>query len=180
MKKSKYGYIEFVDRRKLKHDGWDDNIEPEIRKPTPAEREEILLNLLCERSGKPTKVSALAEAFAVSDRTIQKLLKKFEDNGLIKRESRYSKTNWQRSNIIHYIGPEVPAKGTLTLEMLYDPDNSAGFRDWHWDDYKFIPGVFDTPEDKELAEILNEDLQKRKKLLADKRSKLRNDLSKKI
>lgn len=34
-KKSKYGYIEFIDKRKLKHDGWDDEIEPEIRKPTP-------------------------------------------------------------------------------------------------------------------------------------------------
>ena len=33
-KKAKYGYIEFIDKRKLKHDGWDDEIEPEIRKPT--------------------------------------------------------------------------------------------------------------------------------------------------
>lgn len=34
-KKAKYGYIEFIDKRKLKNDGWDDEIEPEIRKPTP-------------------------------------------------------------------------------------------------------------------------------------------------
>lgn len=35
-KKVKYGYIEFIDKRKLKNDGWDDEIDPEIRKPTPA------------------------------------------------------------------------------------------------------------------------------------------------
>ena len=51
-KKSKYGYIEFIDKRKLKHDGWDDEIEPEIRKPTPLEREEIILNYVRVNSGK--------------------------------------------------------------------------------------------------------------------------------
>jgi hypothetical protein len=34
MKAGKYGYIEFIDKRKLKNDSWDDEIEPEIRKPT--------------------------------------------------------------------------------------------------------------------------------------------------
>ena len=55
-KKSKYGYIEFIDKRKLKHDGWDDEIEPEIRKPTPLEREEIILNYVRVNSGKSVKV----------------------------------------------------------------------------------------------------------------------------
>lgn len=52
-KKSKYGYIEFIDKRKLKNDGWDDTIEPEIRKPTPLEREEIILNYVRVNSGNP-------------------------------------------------------------------------------------------------------------------------------
>ncbi len=60
-KKSKYGYIEFIDKRKLKHDGWDDEIEPEIRKPTPLEREEIILNYVRVNSGKSVKVSFFAE-----------------------------------------------------------------------------------------------------------------------
>ena len=79
MKKSskprgKYGYIEFVDPRQLKNDGWDDEIIPEIRKPTPAEREEIVLNFIREHSGKSVRVSWLAEKLAVSDRTIQTIL----------------------------------------------------------------------------------------------------------
>ena len=41
-----YGYIEFMDERKFKHDGYDDQIEPEFRKPTPAEREEIVINYI--------------------------------------------------------------------------------------------------------------------------------------
>ena len=51
-RKGKYGYIEFVDKRKLKYDGYDDNIEPEIRKPTPAEREEIILNYIRDNRGE--------------------------------------------------------------------------------------------------------------------------------
>lgn len=74
-KKSKYGYIEFIDKRKLKHDGWDDEIEPEIRKPTPLEREEIILNYVRVNSGKSVKVSFFAEQLAVSERTIQTALK---------------------------------------------------------------------------------------------------------
>ncbi len=61
-KKAKYGYIEFIDKRKLKHDGWDDEIEPEIRKPTPLEREEIILNYVRVNSGKSVKVSFFCRA----------------------------------------------------------------------------------------------------------------------
>ena len=78
-KKSKYGYIEFIDKRKLKHDGWDDEIEPEIRKPTPLEREEIILNYVRVNSGKSVKVSFFAEQLAVSERTIQTALKNLEN-----------------------------------------------------------------------------------------------------
>lgn len=84
-KKAKYGYIEFIDKRKLKHDGWDDEIEPEIRKPTPLEREEIILNYVRVNSGKSVKVSFFAEQLAVSERTIQTALKNLENKGLIKR-----------------------------------------------------------------------------------------------
>ena len=84
-KKAKYGYIEFIDKWKLKHDGWDDEIEPEIRKPTPLEREEIILNYVRVNSGKSVKVSFFAEQLAVSERTIQTALKNLENKGLIKR-----------------------------------------------------------------------------------------------
>lgn len=58
----KYGYVEFVDKCKLKYDGYDDNIEHEIRKPTPAEREEIILNYIRANSGKSVEVWWLAPA----------------------------------------------------------------------------------------------------------------------
>ena len=55
-RRGKYGYVEFVDKRKLKYDGYDDNIEPEIRKQTPSEREEIILNFIRPNSGKSVEV----------------------------------------------------------------------------------------------------------------------------
>lgn len=78
MQKRKYGYIEFIDKRKLKHDGYDDEIEPEVRKPTPAEREEVILNIRRDNSGKPMRVSKFAKVLAVSERTIQKHLNNLE------------------------------------------------------------------------------------------------------
>lgn len=80
-RKDKYGYIEFVDKHKLKNNGYDDNIEPELRKPTPAEREEIILNFIRANSGQPVFVWLLAEKLGVSDRTIQKILKNLRNKG---------------------------------------------------------------------------------------------------
>jgi len=138
-----YGYIEFIDERKLKNDGYDDQVEPEIRKPTPAEREEIVINYIKAHSGRILKIGWLAQQLAVSDRTIQTLLRKLEKKGLIKITPVYTKTGKQKGNRISYIGKDkkVPPNG-LTLELLYDPDNPCGFRDYYWDEYKFIPGYY--------------------------------------
>ena len=54
-RRRKYSYVEFVDKRKLKYDSYDDNIEPEIRKPTPPEREEIILNFIRTNSNKKVR-----------------------------------------------------------------------------------------------------------------------------
>lgn len=172
MKKSKYGYIQFTDPRKLKDDGWDDGVEPEIRKPTPAEREKIVLNFIRDNSGEALAVGKLAGLLAVSDRTIQLILKKLETAGVIKRTSCRNKNNRQIGNRIYYTGPDTPrADDELTIEKLYDPDNPCGFRDWHWEEYKFIPGVFDERFTKEDAYWRHEDLLERKKKLAEKKRK---------
>lgn len=119
-RKGKYGYVEFVDKRKLRYDGYDDNIEPEFRKPTPAEREEIILNFICTHSGKSIRVWWLAEKLGVSDRTIQKILKKFEEEGLISRMPLFTDTGKQRGNILTYLGAQTPIKKTdLTLKRDY-------------------------------------------------------------
>jgi len=175
MKKG-YGYIEFVDPRKLKNDGWDDQIAPEIRKPTAAEREEIILNLIRDNSGKYISIRKIAGLLAVSDRTVQKILRKFEERGLIRRISRYSANNRQQSNRIEYTGPDTPrSKSDLTLEMLYDPDNPGGFRDWHWEPFKFILGYFTEDFTKIDSQIQGEKLKAMKKALADKKEALKND-----
>ena len=176
MRQGIYGYIEFIDPRKLKNDGWDDHIEPELRKPTPAEREKIILNYIRDNSGKTVSVGKIAGLLAVSDRTLQKTLRKFEKQGLIRRISRYTENNKQQANILEYIGVKRPrSKNDLTVANLYDPDNPCGIRDWHWEDYKFIPGYF-TPEfTKDDAIRQGDELKDRKKALEDKKTRLKVD-----
>ena len=107
-KKAKYGYIEFIDKRKLKNDGWDDEIEPEIRKPTPLEREEIILNYVRVNSGKSVKVSFFAEQLAVSERSIQTALKNLENKGLIKRTPPPPGKRKHQGYILSFTGNEKP------------------------------------------------------------------------
>ncbi len=60
-RQGKYGFVEFIDKRKLK-DGLNEyDVEPEIRKPTPKEREDIILNFIRAYSGRYVRVWGLAE-----------------------------------------------------------------------------------------------------------------------
>ncbi len=139
-----YGYVEFVDKRKLVNGLTEFDVYKELRKPTPKEREDIILNFIREYSGRAIRVMGLAEKLGVSDRTIQKILKKFETQGLISRTPSFTKTGKQRGNILTYLGEYKEVDYTLpTFKTLYNPDNPYGFRDWHWDSFRFIPGVFD-------------------------------------
>ena len=56
-------------------------------KPTPSERKEIILNHIIDNSGTSIKVNYLSSKLAVSDRTIQKIIKELSNEGLIKVES---------------------------------------------------------------------------------------------
>ncbi len=175
-RKGKYGYIEFVDKRKLKNDGYDDNIEPELRKPTPAEREEIILNYIRANSGQPVCVWWLAERLGVSDRTIQKILKKFEEQGLISRTPLFTETGKQKGNILTYLGEDKTIGETdLTLKHLYNPDNPCGFRDWHWEEFKFILGDYDENFTKVDARNQYDYLCSLRKENEEKRKKFRKE-----
>jgi DNA-binding Lrp family transcriptional regulator len=174
--KGKYGYIEFVDIRKVLNDGWADQIEPEIRKPSPAEREEIILNFIRDNSGKSIKVSRIAKALAVTERTIQTHLKKLEEKKLIMRIKHCNKRNRQRANILEYIGPDTPrSKSDLTLDKLYDPDNPCGIRNWDWYEYKFILGYYTSKAERESIEAMFDDLKQKKFINAQKKEKLKKD-----
>ena len=57
------------------------------RKPRPSERKEIILNYIIDNSGTPIKINYLSSKLAVSDRTIQKIIKELSNEWLIKVES---------------------------------------------------------------------------------------------
>ncbi len=119
------------------------------RKPTPKERKEIILNYITDHSGESIKVNYLSEKLAVSDRTVQKIIKELSNEELIKVESCFINGK-QKGNIISYIGVERQKTGKeLTLDLLYDINNPYGFRDYDWEDFKLYP-------DLELEERINQ------------------------
>ena len=73
------------------------------RKPTPSERKEIILNYIIDNSDTPIKVNYLSSKLAVSDRTIQKIIKELANEELIKVEPFFINGR-QSGNKITYIG----------------------------------------------------------------------------
>ena len=123
MKRKGYGIVEFVDKRKIKNDGWDDQIEPEYRKPTSSEREEMILNHIRAHNGKLLNMQLLAKLLNVTVRTIQTHLRNLENKQLITREPIFTETGKQKYNKYFYNGEDAPLEDTaLTIEKLYDPD----------------------------------------------------------
>ena len=111
------------------------------RKPSPSERKEIILNYIIENSGTPIKINYLSSKLAVSDRTIQKIIKELSNEGLIKVESCFINGR-QSGNKITYIGkPRVKTGKELTLDILYDISNPYGFRDFDWEEFKINPSL---------------------------------------
>ena len=134
------------------------------RKPTPIERKEIILNYIIDNSGISIKVNYLSSKLAVSDRTIQKIIKELANKGLIKVESCFINGR-QSGNKITYIGePKIKTGKELTLDLLYDISNPYGFRDWDWGEFKLHPDL-DLEERINQFEILKdhkEELRKRR------------------
>ena len=116
-----------------------------MRKATPEERREMVVNYIIRRNGKPISLDNLADKLAVSKRTIQLLMKSLKDEGLIDVQPTFDKQGKQRHNSYRYIGPHVEKFGSgLTIGMLYDVKNRAGFRDWDWEEYSYKnKGYFD-------------------------------------
>lgn len=140
------------------------------RKPTPSERKEIILNYIIDNSGIPIKVNYLSSKLAVSDRTIQKIIKELSNEGLIKVESCFINGR-QSGNKITYIGtPRIKTGKELTLDLLYDITNPYGFRDWDWGEFKLHPDL-DLEERINQFEILKdhkEELRKRREKFLSK------------
>ena len=138
------------------------------RKPTPSERKEIILNYIIDNSGTPIKINYFSSKLAVSDRTIQKIIKKLANEGLIKVEPCFINGR-QSGNKIIYIGEtRIKTGKELTLDLLYDINNPYGFRDWDWGEIKLHPDL-DLEERINQFEILREhkeELRKRREKFA--------------
>ncbi len=116
----------------------DDDREYLIRKPTPKERREIVVNTVIKCNGRMFKIHALAQRLAVSDRTVQTILRQLQKDGLIEITPKRGKDGKQKGNAYRYIGPPCEFYGSgLTLKDLYDINNGVGFRDWAWKTHGF-------------------------------------------
>ncbi len=116
----------------------DDDREYLIRKPTPEERREIVINLIIECNGRSFSIPNLAHKLGVTDRTIQTLLRSLQKEGLIQIIPRKTKTGAQKGNVYRYIGEPCEKYGSgLTLKLLYDPNTDVGFRNWAWKEHEF-------------------------------------------
>lgn len=135
----KYGFIE-IDNPEYykKNNGFFAVPEFLIRKPTPEERKEIIVNYIIAHNGKSIDMGALAGKLCISYRLMQMILKELSVQGLIEVEHTFSDTGKQLRNKYRYIGAPCEKYGSgLTLKMLYDTENRAGFRDWDWAEFKF-------------------------------------------
>ena len=146
--KNKYGFIEIENPVYYNNNFYFAPPEFLMRKPTPEERMEIVINYIIKHSGQRIDTTKLAQKLAVSKRTIQSLMSKLKAEGLIAIEPTFDDFGCQGHNKYSYIGPPVEKFGSgLTIGMLYDPKNRAGFRDWEWDEYSFkYKGHYDLNE----------------------------------
>ena len=137
--KEKYGFIEIDNPEYYKKDnGYYAVPEFLVRKPTPEERKEIIVNYIIAHNGKSIDMFALAEKLCISKRLMQMILKSLREEGIIEVIHTFDVTGKQRKNKYRYVGAPCERYGTgLTVDMLYDPENKAGFRDWDWEDFKF-------------------------------------------
>ena len=117
-----------------------------VRKITPLQRRCIILYYVKTHKAKPISISFLAKKLGCEDRTIQYDLKYLYKHGHVVQFRNFDeKTKAQLANI--YVFREAIDNPFFllnpTLRKVYGKANYLGLREWHWDDYKTIPGVCD-------------------------------------
>lgn len=120
----------------------------EMRKPNPFERKCIVENYIRLHSGEMIKVPWLAEKLGVTDRTIQMILKQLIEEGAIISTPSNGKDGRQTGNVYIWTWNVDPIVGSPTLRDLYSKRDGYGFRSFTWDDFKVIPGQYDSVDDK--------------------------------
>ena len=123
---NRYGFV-YVNNPHYYIDG--DDRKYLIRKPTPRERKEIIINTLIQCNDRTFIIPELADKLGVSDRTIQNILRQLEKEGLIQITPKYAQNGKQKGNAYKYIGPACKFYGSgLTLKALHNPEENVGFR----------------------------------------------------
>ena len=136
--KNKFGFVEIENPEYYDNNYYFSPPEFLMRKATPEERREMVVNYIIRRDGKSINLEKLAAKLAVSKRTIQSLMRSLKEEGLIEVFPNYEQNGRQGHNSYRYIGPPTEKFGSgLTIGMLYDLKNRAGFRDWDWDDFSY-------------------------------------------
>lgn len=126
MAKKGYGYFYF----------FDENGTLQMRKLTGEKRKEVLKSYLRRRSGREMKLITIADAFNVSTRSIQKLLKELETENVIRREATHDENGKQKANRIVYIGGKSRLTGKeMQIENVCAEDNPLKLRDFRWEGY---------------------------------------------
>ena len=126
MAKKGYGYFYFLDK----------NGALQMRKLTGRKRKEFLKNYLRRRSGREMKLETIANAFNVSTRSMQKLLKELKAENVIRREATYDENGKQKANRIVYIGDKPRLTGKeLQIENVCAENNPLKLRDFRWEGY---------------------------------------------
>lgn len=182
-KLGKYGYICVLPA--------DDENDALIRKIMPFQRKCILLYYVERHDGKPFNIRKMAKDLAVEDRTIQYDLRWLEKKGYLWIESRTDPKKGSVENAYHFkhaIEDEF-YDFKPTVRKAYGIPNSLGLREWHWDDYKTIPGMEDeyhNAYDKyEAVTELNEKRTEQRKIVHKRRMEtfppmVRRNMKKKI
>lgn len=142
-----------------------------VRKITPKQRRCIILYYIKTHKRKPISIPFLAEKLGCEDRTIQYDFKYlYKHRHVAKFRNFDKKNNAQLANIyVFKKAIEDPFfRLNPTIRKAYGKANCLGLREWHWDDYKTIPGVCDEYHnafDKyENLQELNEKKAEQKKL----------------
>ena len=123
----------------------DDEHDALVRKITPFQRRCILLYKIQLADGKGMIMRMTAFFLGCKERTLQYDLRWLEKKGYITIESTVDKngaTSFNRYHFVRAIESEFyDFKPTIT--KVYAQGNPLALREWHWDDYKTIPGVND-------------------------------------
>jgi len=176
LKIGKYGYILVSPM--------DDENDAVVRKITPFQRRCILVYYVETHNNEPIKIRFLAKKLGCEVRTIQYDLRYLAKKGYITIHPSKTKnggTAASKYEFYHELESEFYDYHP-TFEKVYGKKNVLALREWHWDDYKMIPGMNDyyhnSFDKHEAVEELNKKKRKLRKTESERLGEVRSPILK--